>query len=84
MDLKKYIAREKSIVQQKKVDAKIAIELRCRDKKLMAPIPASRTDRLNQTIEGLLNQSIPKDRHEIIVVILETLNLENLHPSKAP
>jgi len=44
-------------------------------------IPASRSDTLERTIEGLLNQSIPKNRYEIILIILESVNFENLHPS---
>ncbi len=45
-------------------------------------VPASRTDTLKQTIEGLLNQSISKDGYEILIIIPATLNFENLQPSR--
>ncbi len=45
-------------------------------------VPASRTDTLERTIEGLLNQSIPKNCYEIIVIIPSKLNFENLQPTR--
>ncbi|HEA65663.1 MAG TPA: glycosyltransferase [Desulfobacterales bacterium] len=45
-------------------------------------VPASRTDTLKQTIEGLSNQSIPKDCYEIIVIIPSKLNFEKLQLSR--
>lgn len=44
-------------------------------------VPASRADTLERTLEGLLNQSIPKNQFEIIVIIPDTLNLKNPKPS---
>ncbi len=45
-------------------------------------VPVSRTDTVEGTIKGLLNQSIPQDQFEIILIIPATLNFKNPKPSR--